>query len=222
MGQKETASFNCTLSILGGMVEDKFQDLFNAGTAGGLYDRFLFGQCPGGHRHDYFPFEGARKSHSAWPTVIHPDVWRVKSTWIKEEPELNPRVAEIAIRAATVCRAFNGDRLLTPDLLGPARELARYQTNIRRILKPNTGENFEARLAYKFLDYLDRYAGRYVSRRDMFRDTHAYDLGPSTAERALSILEANGEVQSTKVGRKVLVRRLFTDEEMTTTQEVPA
>ena len=103
-------------------------------------------------------------------------------------------------------------------MLRPARELARYETAIRKVLKPNPGENFEARLAHKFLNYLARHGGKYVSRRDMFRDTRAYDLGPSIAEKALSVLEANGDVVTTKVGRQMLVR-LVTDLEELPVQE---
>jgi hypothetical protein len=218
MGQKETAEFNCALSIVGGMVEDRFQDLFSAGTTGGLYDRFLFGQCPGGHRYDYFPFEGEREALRIERVVIDPGVWRTKSEWLAEDPELNPRVAEIAIRAATVCAALSGERVLRPAMLGPARELAKYQTKIRKILKPNPGENFEARLAHKFLAYLERHPGRFVSCRDMYHETHAYDLGPSTADRAVNILEANGDVETTKIGRKRLIRRLCNEDEITLAQ----
>jgi hypothetical protein len=149
-------------------------------------------------------------------------VWSTKSEWVKEDPELNPRIAEIAIRAATVCAAFNGTIVLENSMLGPARELVRYLTNIRKVLKPNPGENFEARLAHKFLDYLDRHNGKFVSTRDMFRDTRAYDLGPSTADRALSILAANGEVEITKIGRKQLARRLFSDDELAMPGQVPS
>jgi hypothetical protein len=162
MRQKENATFDCMLSIVGGMVEDRFQDLFNAATTGGLYDRFAFGLCPGNHHYDYFPFEGPRELISPCLVAISPDVWHTKSDWIKQDPEINQRVVEIAIRVATVCAAFSGTKLVTPAMLEPAREFIRYQTNIRRILKPNPGENFEAQLAIKFLDYLERHNGRYV------------------------------------------------------------
>ena len=209
MGQKECATFDCVLSIVGGMVEERFQDLFNAATTGGLYDRFLFGQCPGNHCYDYFPFEGSRETTFPVAVSIDPSVWRAKTEWAVDDPELNPRVAEIAIPAATVCASFSGAKSLHPAMLGPARELARYQTNIRRVLRPNPGENFEGRLAHKFLDYLSRHGGRFVSRRQMFRDTRAYDLGPSIADRALSILHANGEVEISKIGRQEVVRRIL-------------
>jgi hypothetical protein len=205
MGHRECATFDCVLSIVGGMVDDKFQDLFSAGTTGGLYDRFLFGQCPGNYSYDYFPFEGGFERTSRVCPSIDPGVWQAKSEWKKQETALNPRVVEIAIRAATICAGIDGRQTLHASELGPARELVRYQTNIRKVLRPNPGENFEARLAHKFLDYLSRQGG-FVSRRDMYRHTNAYDLGPSTADRALSILHANGEIEICKTGKKEFVR----------------
>jgi len=214
MARREYATFDCVLSIVGGMVEDRFQDLFNAGTTGGLYDRFLFGLCPENCSYDFFPFEGSREATFPVSCSIDATVWRTKSNWTAEERELNPRVAEIAIRAATVCAAFDGRKVLYAANLGPARELARYQTNIRRILKPNPGENFEARLAHKFLDYLRRHGGRFVPRRKMLRDTRAYNLGPSNADKALSILKANGDVEITKIGKQEVVRLILASEEI--------
>ena len=213
MARRESATFDCVLSIVGGMVEDRFQDLFNAGTTAGLYDRFLFGHCPGNYSFEFFPFEGSREATFPVSPSIDASVWRTRSKWTAEDRELNPRVAEIAIRAATVCAAFDGRKTLYATNLDPARELLRYQTDIRRILRPNPGENFEARLAHKFLDYLDRHNGRYVSRRKMLRDTRAYDLGPSTADRALSILIANGEIETSKIGRQDVVRRILESED---------
>jgi hypothetical protein len=208
LGKKETVTFNCALSIVGGIVEERFQDLFNASTTAGLYDRFLFAACPGDYVYDYFPFAGVVEPTSPVCVLIDPEVWYVKKDWLAADREMNPRVAEIAIRAATVCAAFNGSQLLIPSMLGPARELARYQTNIRKLLKPNAGQNFEARLAHKFLAYLERHGGRFVSRRELFRATRAYDLGPSTADRALSVLHANGDIEVSKAGKQELVRIL--------------
>jgi hypothetical protein len=210
MGQRKCATFDCVLSIVGGMVDDRFQDLFSTSTTGGLYDRFLFGQCPSGYSYDYFPFEGGREWTSPVCPVIDPSVWEAKSEWIKRERGLNQRVVEIAIWVATICAGIDGRKTLHASDLGPARELIQYQTNIRKVLRPNPGENFEARLAHKFLDYLTRQGG-FVSRRDMYRHTRAYDLGPSTAERALSILHANGDVEICQIGKKVMVR-LVVDE----------
>ena len=206
MGRKESAEFNCHLSILGGLVDERFADLFNAATTGGLYDRFLFGLCPGDFRFEYRPFEGPAEILRAVAVKIHPHVWEAKDAVQRTDPAANSRVFENSIRAATICAAFDGKSLLTVADLKPHFELARYQTRIRSILKPNPGENFEAQLAHKFLDYLSRLKGGYTTRRDLYRATHAYDKGPSTADRALAVLIANGDVEETKSGRKTLLR----------------
>jgi hypothetical protein len=206
MGKKETSQFNCHLSILGGLVEERFADLFNASTTAGLYDRFMFGLCPGNFRFDYRPFEGPSEITRQVAVRIHPQVWEAKSAWESNDPQSNSRVFEIAVRTATICSSFDGKTLLNVDDLKPHFELAKYQHRIRAILKPNPGENFEGQLAHKFLNYLTRLKGGYASCRDMYRQTHAYDKGPSTADRALDILIANGDVEETKVGKKRLVR----------------
>jgi hypothetical protein len=211
MSGKEKVQFDCALSIVGGLVEEKFQDSFGPGTTGGLYDRFIFGQCPDGYRHDYFPFAGTPQIRALNPVAIRQDVWTTKSEWMKQDKELNPRVIELVIRAAAVCAAFSGERTLTPEMLRPARELLRYQSNIRKLLKPNPGENFEAQQTHKFLDYLDRAGGEWVGKREMFRDTRAYDKGGSTGNRALSVLHANDDIEITSIGKRVMVRRIYHD-----------
>jgi len=205
MGKKERREFDCHLSILGGLRDESFQELFNAATVGGLYDRFLFGLCPGNFRCEYRPFEGPPEISRLRIVKIDPSIWKLKRDW-EREYDFNPRISEIAIRCATICASFNGQPLLLPEHTDPHLELLRYQTRIREILRPNPGENFEARLAHKFLSYLARQNGRFVTRRELLRNTHAYDLGPSTADRALAVLIANGDVETVTTGRIKLLR----------------
>jgi hypothetical protein len=207
MGRGQSATFHASLSILGGLIDgDKFEDAFGIASMAGLYDRFLFGACPGGFIFEYEPYDGVVEDTQPSIVSIHSDVWAQKAEWRAEDPELEPRVAELALRVATICASFDGRQQLTARDLGPARELARYQTRIRRVLKPNPGENFEGKIAYKILDYLSQYQGRFVSKRAMLRSIHAYRVGPSVAERALSVLHANGDIDIQKSGREVLVR----------------
>ena len=121
-------------------------------------------------------------------------------------------MVEIALRVAAICAAFDGRELRARDL-GPAWELARYQTRIRSLLRPNTGKNFEAMLAHKMLAYLARFDGKYVGRRQMLKAIRAYDLGPSIADRALNILVSNGDVKIAKVGKMELVGLVTSNEE---------
>jgi hypothetical protein len=146
------------------------------------------------------------------PIVINYEDWEEKTRWLKEDPQLNARVVQHAIRASIICASFDGRRGLTARALGPALALARYQNNIRGLLQANPGQNFEAQLAHKFLTYLGRLNGKFVARRKMFRDTRAYDKGPSTAERALSILKANNDIAIITAGRQELVRLILDHE----------
>lgn len=208
MARGQSATFHASLSILGGLVEDKFEDLFSSVTTGGLYDRFLFGACPGGFTFEYFPFDDSHNEQfDPVPVSIDESVWIEKAVWRAENQDIEPRVAELAIRTAAICSSFSGRERLTAKDLGPARAFAEYQTRIRRLLKPNAGENVEGKVALKILSYLDRYNGKYVSKRTMLQQISAYRLGPSVADRALSVLHANREIEITK-GRPDLVRRI--------------
>jgi hypothetical protein len=40
----KAVNFNARLSLVGGIVDEKFDDAFGSATTSGLYDRFLFGQ----------------------------------------------------------------------------------------------------------------------------------------------------------------------------------
>ena len=219
MGRGVAATFHASLSILGGLVDEKFQDLFSAATVSGLYDRFVFGQCPTGFLYEYEPFEGVSEATNPADVAIDANVWQQKAKWRIEDPELEGRICELAIRVAAICASFDGRAQLTAEALGPARAFADYQKRIRRLLKPNAGESLEGKAALKILDYLDRFGGRFVSKRKMLRDINANRLGPSVVERGLDVLHANGELQITK-GRPVLVRRCLDDElELLSAQE---
>jgi len=204
MARAAEANFDCRLSLIGGVVRDRFQDLFNKATTGGFYDRFIFGSCPDDYIFDYFPPNGTSHFDPSLctPVAVDRSVWAEKSRWVRDR-KVPSRSAEIALRVATVCASCDGRAILTASDLGPALEFAQYQEKVRNFLRPNPGENFEARLTHKFLEYLERAGGRWVSRSEILHDTHAYDLGPSTADRALTNLEHNGDIeQATRPTRR--------------------
>jgi hypothetical protein len=91
---------------------------------------------------------------------------------------------------------------------------------VRQFLKPNTGETTEGRVAAKILAYLDRQMG-FVPWRELRRQTHLYDLGPVVADRVMSVLRANGDVEMTKIGKQMVVRRRLTDEDEDTKASSP-
>jgi hypothetical protein len=220
VAHRKQIDFSCQLSVIGGVVEEKFSDIFGSGSTGGLHDRFIFGQCPSGYQYLYRPVEGLpaltpdgtieRGAVGERPIAVEidPKVYDTRDQWVKEEC-IDARVAEHAIRVATICAAFDSRPSLRPADLSPAHQFARYQMLIRKLLRPNPGKNPEGTLAHRFLNYLDRYApdGQWVDRTRMMWATNAYDTGPTTADRALNSLEFNQEIEQDKQGRKRVLRR---------------
>jgi hypothetical protein len=196
------------LSVLGGLLEETFGDLFGKATTGGLYDRFIFGQCPTDFNYLYRPFQGQPLAVEPVTVAVHPEVWAERDCWIKTIPGVTGRIAEIALRVASICAAFDGKDFLMVSDLAPARAFAEYQARIRILLRPNPGENFEARAAFKFLAYLQRHApdGQWLGKREMLRETHCYELGPSTCNKALNTLGYNGDIEEKQEGRKSFIR----------------
>ena len=206
----EAIEFSCCLSILGGLLEETFGDLFGKSTTGGLYDRFIFGQCPTGFSYSYRPFEGKPLTVEPVTVAVSPEVWDESDSWIKTIPGVTGRIAEIALRVAAICASWDGKEMLTVSDIGPARAFAEHQAQTRNLLRPNPGENFEARAAFKFLAYLQRHApnGEWVGKRQMLRNTRAYELGPSIANKALCVMAHNGDVEEKQEGRKSFVRMI--------------
>jgi len=214
--------FNATLSLIGGVVDERFGDLFTSKTTGGFYDRFLYGLCPTGFRYFYTPFDGKPAIHisptsaSADEEAIMPfdavgnqpvsvtldkSVFIETRRWMQEDDVLKHpdcgRVVEIAMRVATICASFDQRSVLYGKDLGPAYELARYQARIRGILKPNPGKTFEGQLYHKFFEILTMHTsgGEWLTRRDVFRGTHSHEIGLTVANKTLDIMISNGDVE---------------------------
>lgn len=234
--------FNARVSIAGGIVEENFGDSFGAATTFGLYDRFLFGLCPSGFEYLYRPPEGRpavelvnrhpcgneqlfcgnqpvpQLPRFETPT-IHPEVWDAKDALVRAE-KINPRVAELCLRTALICAAWDGKKELRASDLGAAWELAHYQESVRIILQPNQGRTFEAMAGFKILGYVKQHAdrGKWIKWRDVCRATHVMNYGGSVADRARESLVFAGElekaeVQPAKGGRKTILIRLAQEDE---------
>ncbi len=63
-------------------------------------------------------------------------------------------------------------------------------------LQPNTGKNFDAQLAQKFIHYLESHApkGQRVKLRDVRREIHADRFGPVVLERTIRALAFSGQI----------------------------
>jgi hypothetical protein len=214
MARGQEAHFNAKLSILGGVVFDVFEELFGHATVQGFYDRFLFGQCPSDFVYDYRPADFVPLELETSCVHVHPSVWEEKGSWLAANKIINPRLAEIAIRCATICASIDGRQELHARDLGPAKALLEYQTRVRTLLQPNPGRTLEGELAHKFLNYLKRMKpGEWVTKRAMFNAINAYRIGPAVADRTLRSLIFAGEVESVPQGRQTLVR-LDTEKEL--------
>ncbi len=214
MAHGKKVDFNCVLSLLGGLVQDRFQDLFGSMTTGGLYDRFIFGNCPDGFKYNYRPLDDVESvlpiddgmfggPTRPSPIRIDREVWPILDDWRKK---YDNRVVESALRVATICAAFDNREVLRPNQLCPALYFADYQQRIRKLLRPNPGVNYDGIIANKILDFLQHANGEWVNVKKMLQKTHAYDLGPNVAKRVLDVLIANNDIEHKKEGKSAFVR----------------
>lgn len=202
--------FNCSLSFIGGVVDADFGHLFDFATVGGLHDRFIFGQCPDGFEFVYRPFEGApeRLDKPLVAVAVEPEVWEAKDEWVRTIPNLSGRCAEHALRVAGICASFDGRKTLRVSDLGPARAFAENQARVRLILRPNPGENPDAKCAFAIVAALERRApdGQWFNRRNLYKQIHAERHGAGVFNRALNNLQYNGEIE---LGVKSMELRLL-------------
>ena len=202
IAEQKWRNFNCELSILGTLVADGFGEVYGSESLGGLYDRTTFGLQPSGVKWDFRPFEGSAEQLPDMSTVsIDSDVWAERDRW-QNELGIGRREAEMALRVALICAAFDRRKLLCAEDLEPALAFARYQTRVRLILRPNIGQTNEAKIADAVLGYLKRHApnGQWLPRRKVFWDTNVYKLGPILADRVLTALEFNREIECREFG----------------------
>jgi hypothetical protein len=189
---------NVLLSWLGGIVEEEFESCFTSATTGGLYDRFLFGQCPTGYSFDYRPYEGLPEPLKFSPVRVDGSVYEELSAWRKEYLSAG-RAIEIAVRAAHICASADGRAVLHASDLTHAKALMEYQFSARKVLRPNVGDNPNARTESTILNYMSRHApdGRWVNVRELKRALH-YDrmkVGSFVWGRAINNLAAGEDLE---------------------------
>lgn len=208
LGKKENIEFNCHLSILGGLVEERFSDLFDYQTTEGLYDRFMFGLCPGGFDFFYEPFSGSPEKITPVEVWIDPEVSHDWSPWfLKEHRDVNQRVVEIGIRCAVIDAACDGVRVVNTKRVEAQLEMIFYQTRLRKLLAPNPGETNEGKVYHRLHNCLEQHKDEWIKARDLFYWTHVSRIGITIAERVLKSMIFNGEVltkvEETPAGKKV-------------------
>jgi hypothetical protein len=189
-------TFDCRLSIAGGVVEEQFGEVFCGVTTGGLYDRFIFGLCPQPYQFLYRPFDGEGVPLNPFAASVSSEVWDARDQWVKKEG-IASRVAELALRVAYICCCVDGRPALRVEDLKPALAFAQYQSRLRKLLSPNPGENPDARCAIKIRNWLSENAsgGKWVYRRDLDKGINSYRFGPVVFNRCLNNLAFNDEIE---------------------------
>jgi hypothetical protein len=193
MARSKKIHWNCVLGIIGGVVTSNFESLFGVATTGGLHDRFIFGQCPRPFEFQYRPFEGGPEHTQPCSVTIDRGVWEARDEWVKTIRGCSPRCAENAIRVAAIAAAFSGRAILYAKHLEAARSFAEYQAKMREVLRPNPGENTDARCAFAILSALADDRG-WNEKRSVARKIHSYRYGPSAFERAVNALQSSGDI----------------------------
>jgi hypothetical protein len=197
----------CSLSYIGSVVFENFGRLFDFTTMGGLHDRFIFGLCPQPWTFDYRPLTGTAESFTPLAVEIDPPVWDHKREWSRKFLGESTRVVEHALRAAIICASFDGRKILRLQDLESAKVFADYQSRVRRILRPNPGENQDAKCAFAVISHLqDRYHdGVWAVKRNLYKAIHGERFGPGVFDRAIANLECNEQIKTSKQGKQKLV-----------------
>jgi hypothetical protein len=187
---------DCRLSLHGGIAEDKFEDAFGSITLGGLYDRFTFGIVAVPHTCLWRPFESQRVELQPVTVEVDRSVWSAKNRWV-EEMNIDPRVAENALRCAYIAACFDGEPL-TATRLAPAKAMAEYQMRIRHVLVPNPGDRPEAQCAHRIRTWFQQHAaeGQVVKRNQLYKSLHITRYDPSVFSRCLDHMVFNGELEA--------------------------
>jgi hypothetical protein len=199
MGKGKNISLNCAMSWIGGIVTEQFEECFGSATIGGLYDRFMFGLCPTGYTLAYEDFRCKPATVNPIPVTIDPSVYEIIKSWRKDHPELT-REIELAVRFAKVIASFDQRPVLYgKDMEGAPLVFAMEQSRIRKTLKPNAGDNPDARFANAIMSLLARKTkpGEWMDMRTVKLHLNVFreNLGPNVMERAINGLLRAGDIE---------------------------
>jgi hypothetical protein len=211
IGGGKDVSINCAISWIGGIVSEEFEDLFGSSTIGGLYDRFMFGVCPTEFRLAYQKFQGPAAIVNPVAVDIDPSVYEATAAWRKDHPEFS-REQEIATRFAKIIASFDGrSTLYGKDMEGAPLQFAIEQSRIRLFLKPNAGDNPDAKVANAVISLLERKTkpGEWMTLGQIKNGVNTFrmKLGPNVLERALNSLSRQEDIEYMNgKGRSKLIR----------------
>lgn len=174
---QKTLHVSAALSFLGGVVTERFQELFGSSTLGGFYDRFLFGVCPTNSPFEYFPFEFMNsaqmdqkfRSINLQPVKISKSVWELANSWKKKESL--GRAVEVTIRCANIVASYDQKTEMDANDLDKMRPFLDYQIQCRKLLNPDPSLTYDAKMTNAILGWLNRHApnGEWVTQRALKR-----------------------------------------------------
>jgi hypothetical protein len=211
--------FNAYLSFVGGLVFDNFDEVYDASTMHGLYQRTMFTHTPTGYLLKFrplqiepleipgfafpsLPYDGPNTDASNLifkpPFTIpqtHDSVFDQRDELCEKEG-IDLRLLEIVIRCARIFYAWDKKPEIVAADMEPFWELARYQTMMRERLKPNIGLNFHARADQEIRRLLGMLEpGKDGKWRDLKRKSKLLQkIGTPVANQTLYQMIKNGEV----------------------------
>lgn len=194
IARNKLLSLDLAISLIGGVVDEEFGSVYNAGTIGGLYDRTMFGEVPPDFQwiHRDYPRPQSRLPLEPAPVPIRSDgsVTEVEKAWRKEDSELG-RIVEITIRLAKIYASMDGRPIVTGKDLEALKGFALRQKTIRLVRQPNPGMVPDAIFANAVMGWLRAHTrGEWVTIAKLKTGVHCYEmkLGPNVAERCLQAM----------------------------------
>ena len=155
-----THDISAWVSILGGLPaedEAEFSEYFGSETTNGLYSRFIYGVGPKTWR---FNFRWKENPEQRWPTQVYVGdlAHDVAQAWVDEGYALGRnrgRLAEKALRVATISASANGDTEITQACMDAAMAFARWQESIVDTHRAGVSETVDGKIQSAIEDTLE-------------------------------------------------------------------
>jgi hypothetical protein len=143
-------SVMCCLNILGALPVNSPADFgkqFGKNTGGGFYDRFIYAPLPKGWNwnHEWMPNPEARLPKD--PVRVPSFCYQMANDWKNQGMYWDverDRLAEIALRLATIWTSANHEKEVTKDCMDRALRLVTWQEKVRHYYAAGVAENLAA------------------------------------------------------------------------------
>ena len=165
-----TSECYVTLSILGNLAIKKpaeFSSLFSFETAGGLYDRFIFG-VPDPEPYEYTDLLMEQEDFNPTMPKVPGTVFEKVNAWGRGN-DGRGRLKEIALRVAYLTAAANRDESISDECLNAAIKFMEWQEKIREGYQPAKGSTDSENCIATILDAFEKEPKRVWKWRDLCR-----------------------------------------------------